>query len=278
MTSKAFNTQRKRVHISALQKYRKGGSVLVDYRRSRPRWFDGRFLKAADLNRESTYFLTRQADLAVAGGTGVVEGLMVSESGAGRLRIEAGYGMTFDGERVFLPSDVEIAVHNIPLAEQLNADLGLSKKPAPPLRSLSGIYILALRALSFTANPTASYPVDVEGSRRLKDGDIIEATAITLVPYDFPVGAGLFARNRTSPSWLFSVGPGSPTASSRSCRRKICQDRPCPWPCWIFAGEPCTGWTTIWCAGTWGRSTVTCWASALCHAICAAPTSSSTIP
>jgi len=195
MTRQTYDTQRKKLHISVLERFTQGGSILIDERRSRPRWFDGRFLTAADLNRESTYFLTRQADLAVTTGTGVVEGLRVNDTGATRIKITRGYGMTFDGERVFLPKDVEINIHNIPLAEQLNAELGLSRKPAPSLRSLSGIYIVALRALSFTANPTASYPVDVEGRRQVRDGDIIEATAITLVPYAYPVGLSLFGKS-----------------------------------------------------------------------------------
>ena len=194
MTLRPYNKERTKVHVSALDRFTNGGSILIDYRRTRPRWFDGRFLKADDLNRESEYFLTRQADLAVSSGTGVVEGLNVSDCGATRIRISKGYGMTFDGERVFLPNDVDIDIRNIPLAEQLNAELGLSRKPAPSTRSLSGIYIVALRSLSFTANPTASYPVDIEGKRSLKDGDIIEATAITLVPYDYPMGVSLFAK------------------------------------------------------------------------------------
>jgi len=38
--------------------------VLVgDPRRWRPRWFDGRFLSASDLQGEQNYFLIRQADL-----------------------------------------------------------------------------------------------------------------------------------------------------------------------------------------------------------------------
>src|SRR5688500_10347614 len=70
--------------------------VLVgDPRRWRPRWFDGRFLAAADLQGEQNYFLIRQADLARAGGSGVISGLMVSEtadatSAVERLRIEPG--------------------------------------------------------------------------------------------------------------------------------------------------------------------------------------------
>ena len=67
--------------------------VLVgDPRRWRPRWFDGRFLAASDLQGEQNYFLVRQADLGRAGGSGVIDGLMVSEAvdagtGTERLRI-----------------------------------------------------------------------------------------------------------------------------------------------------------------------------------------------
>ena len=53
------------------------GVIFLDPRRTRPLWFDGRFLKAQDLNQEQNYFLTRQADLAFATGTGVIKGLMV---------------------------------------------------------------------------------------------------------------------------------------------------------------------------------------------------------
>jgi len=189
MALKDFNLDRVKQHISVLDKYQYGGSVFVDRRRSRPRWFDGRFLKAADLNREAGYFLTRQADLAVATGTGVVDGLLVSENGMTQIKITQGHGMTFDGERVFLPSDITISLHNIALSEELNVKMGLSRKPSPPDRSRSGIYIVALRPLEFTANPTSSYPVDVDGKRDMRDGSIIEATAITLIPFSYPAGA-----------------------------------------------------------------------------------------
>ena len=189
MALKDYNIDRVKQHISVLDKYEYGGSVFVDRRRSRPRWFDGRFLKAADLSRESSYFLTRQADLAVATGTGVVEGLMVQETSPTRITISQGHGMTFDGERVFLPNDVSISLHNIALSEKLNVRMGLSRKPAPPDRSRSGIYIIALRPLEFTSNPTSSYPVDVDGQREIRDGSIVEATAVTLVPFSYPAGA-----------------------------------------------------------------------------------------
>jgi len=42
------------------------GSLVIDSQRSRPYWFDGRFLAARDLQREQDYFLQRQADLGQA--------------------------------------------------------------------------------------------------------------------------------------------------------------------------------------------------------------------
>ena len=48
---------------------------------------------------------------------------------------------------------------------------------------------LALRAVEFTANPIAAYPRTITGKRTVEDGDIIEATAITLVPFPDTSGA-----------------------------------------------------------------------------------------
>ena len=53
------------------------GSLVIDSQRTRPLWFDGRFLAATDLEREQDYFLQRQADLGQAAGFGVIHGLMV---------------------------------------------------------------------------------------------------------------------------------------------------------------------------------------------------------
>ena len=96
-------TRRERVDVDELRRLKKAGAVYLDPRRTRPLWFDGRFLKAHDLNREQSYFLTRQADLAVATGTGVIEGLQV-EAGttATAIVIRAGHGVTHGGERVLM--------------------------------------------------------------------------------------------------------------------------------------------------------------------------------
>src|SRR5690349_14444128 len=55
--------------------------LVVDARRSRSHYFDGRFLAARDLTREQNYFLTRQADLSRARGIGVIAGLGVDVVG-----------------------------------------------------------------------------------------------------------------------------------------------------------------------------------------------------
>src|SRR5215218_6561845 len=60
-----------------LRRLQESNTLVVDDRRRRPLYFDGRFLAARDLTREQAYFLTRQADLGRAGGAGVVHGLEV---------------------------------------------------------------------------------------------------------------------------------------------------------------------------------------------------------
>jgi hypothetical protein len=47
--------------------------------------------------------------------------------------------------------------------------------------------VLALRPVEFTANPITSYPTSIQGTRTTNDGDIVEATAVSLVPYPNPV-------------------------------------------------------------------------------------------
>lgn len=175
---------RERVDGDELRELKKRGAVFLDPRRTRPLWFDGRFLKAQDLSREQEYFLTRQSDLAVATGTGVVDGLFVTEGNtATSLIIEKGYGMTFGGERVMLSKDLKVDLGNVPLIQRLNVRMGLSKQPAPSLHARTGLYIVALRALEYTANPVASYPTHVDAERSVEDGEIIEATAVTLIPF-----------------------------------------------------------------------------------------------
>jgi hypothetical protein len=162
--------------------------LVTDPRRTRPRWFDGRFLAARDLANEQNYFLVRQADLGRAGGAGVIEGLMVTEvadakTQAMRLRIDAGYGFTDTGEMVVLPEKLEIDPANIPQMQLLDAAFGLQQIPNEPGRSRTGLYVVALRPVEWTANQISAYPTSLTGERTVQDGDIIEGVVVSLVPY-----------------------------------------------------------------------------------------------
>jgi len=163
---------------------RNAGVLVEDDRRQRPRWFDGRFLAARDLIREQQYFLTREADLGQAAGSGVAEGLAIREGAEPQsLVIGAGHGITPAGELVLLASDLTVRLADIPRAEQYTAKFGLGKLPRTPLRSRTGLFVLALRPVEFTANPIGAYPTSMTGQRTVEDGDVIEATAVVLVPW-----------------------------------------------------------------------------------------------
>ncbi|MBP1467360.1 hypothetical protein EYB53_016730 [Candidatus Chloroploca sp. M-50] len=173
---------RLRLNRDEADRLTRDGIMVVDDRRRRPQWFDGRFLAARDLTNEQNYVLTRQADLGKAGGVGVVRGLEVVADRRG-LRIQPGFGLTSLGEMVIIPRELTLQVQNIPQIERLNRTFGLSRVPAVPPRTLTGLFIVALRAVEYTANPIVSYPTAVEGERSVEDGDIIEATAVTLIPF-----------------------------------------------------------------------------------------------
>jgi hypothetical protein len=163
---------------------RNTGVLVDDPRRQRPRYFDGRFLAARDLIRDQQYFLTREADLGREAGSGVADGLFVTLGASPQsITISAGQGVTPAGELVLLPNPLMVNLADIPLAEQYSAKFGLSRIPAAPLRSRTGLFVLALRPVEYTANPTAAYPTTLAGPRTVEDGDIIEATAIVLVPW-----------------------------------------------------------------------------------------------
>ena len=71
---------RERIKPKDLAVLRRTGVLIEDARRERPRYFDGRFLAARDLIRDQQYFLTREADLGQAAGSGVALGLFVREA------------------------------------------------------------------------------------------------------------------------------------------------------------------------------------------------------
>ncbi len=175
----------KRKEVAA---YQKSGTLILDDRRRRPLWFNGRFLTGTDLEREQNYFLTRIKYLRRAAGFGVMRGLNVAQvaspqrgRGVDTLHISQGEGVTPEGELVSIPFDVEISLADIGGEQHLNATFGLPRISAKPTGS--GLFVLGLRPVEFSTNPIASYPTTVNGPRSTQDGDTAEATAIVLVPY-----------------------------------------------------------------------------------------------
>ena len=59
MAANPFTQGDTRVTLTAdqLAIYRDNGSLIINSQRTRPYWFDGRFLAARDLAREQDYFL-----------------------------------------------------------------------------------------------------------------------------------------------------------------------------------------------------------------------------
>lgn len=151
-------------------------------RRRRPLYFDGRFLAARDLTREQDYVLARQADLGRAGGFGIVEGLLVERSGAS-IRIAPGHGVTPSGEMVALTEAMTIDVGMLEPSATVRARVGILSRVRERPATRTGLYIVALRPIEYEANPIAKYPTTLDGERGVHNGDIIEATAVTLIPY-----------------------------------------------------------------------------------------------
>jgi hypothetical protein len=170
--------------MATTTRLRQTGVLVDDPRRQRPRYFDGRFLAARDLIRDQQYFLAREADLGREAGSGVAEGLSVTPGSTPHsVEIAAGQGLTPAGELVLLPHSLKVDLADLQLAEQYSAQFGLGRLPALPARSRTGLFVLALRPVEFTANPTAAYPTTLTGQRKVEDGDVVEATAVVLVPW-----------------------------------------------------------------------------------------------
>lgn len=199
---------RERIAAQDLAALRSAGVLIEDPRRERPRYFDGRFLAARDLIRDQQYFLTREADLGQAAGSGVALGLFVRQGAeAQSLAISPGHGVTPSGELVLLPREVNVSLANIPAAEQLSARFGLSRVPQPPMRSRTGLFVLGLRPVEFTANPIGAYPTSITGQRTVEDGDVVEGTALVLVPWrDDGAADALEARRGRAAHAIFVEG------------------------------------------------------------------------
>ncbi len=170
-----------------LTTFQNNGTVVLDSRRNRPLWFDGRFLAARDLEREQNYFLQRQADLGQASGFATMNGLLVDQGTAtGTIVIHAGEGVTPAGEMVRVPSDLTVTIADLFVSGSLDAALGISASPQQPAQSRTGLFVIALQPVEYAANPISAYPTTVQGPRSSHPGDIVEATVVSLVPYPNP--------------------------------------------------------------------------------------------
>lgn len=158
-------------------------TLAIDGARIRPRYFDGRFLTGQDLARDQDYVRQRQDDLAKATGTGVIAGLNVTNSGNTELIIAAGFGVTENGDLVSIDNELKVSIADIATIEMLDASFGLRVEPATSFQKRSGLFVVALRPVEYTANPIVAFPTTITGQRRMEDGDIIEATAVTLIPF-----------------------------------------------------------------------------------------------
>ena len=160
------------------------GAVILNNGNARPMYFQGRFLTAEDLTRDQNYFILRQAALGRAGGSGIVAGLEVSaDPGATQIIISPGHGVTPSGELVLVEEQATISLVNLPRLQNLRANFGDFRKPQAIARNLTGRFIVALSPVEYSANLIAAYPAGINQEPAAHDGDIVEATAVTLIPF-----------------------------------------------------------------------------------------------
>jgi hypothetical protein len=184
------------------------GALVRDARRTRPRYFDGRFLTAADLTADQAWTLTRQAELGRLLGAGVVEGLDVEPEGTNgtKLRVRKGTALAASGEVVTLMDDLVLDLADIPTMQRLGAVFDLETPPHASPAALDGLHVLVLRPVEYTAFPVGTYPTDPTGSRPPIDGEIVEGTLATLAP--FPDAGDRKSRRARAARRIFAQGQG----------------------------------------------------------------------
>jgi hypothetical protein len=111
-----------------------------------------------------------------------VEGLEVARGAAATRCASAGFGFTQAGEIVSLGRQIEVSLADMPALQLVNARLRLDLLKRPPLRNRTGVFVLALRPLEFTANPIAAYPSGLDRERTVEAGDVVEAASLALYP------------------------------------------------------------------------------------------------
>lgn len=199
MKTIATGPAREKIDLAELEQWKKQGTIVTDDRRRRPLWFDGRFLDAGALNAEQSYFLARQSDYGRASGFGVISGLGVrARSDTSRaVTIDGGHGLTPSGSQVVLAESLRVDLARVSENQQLDASFGLAAIPKAPPFNRTGLFIIALRPVEYTGNPIAAYPTHVDARRSVHDGSVIEATAVTLIPYPDPGASTELERRRS---------------------------------------------------------------------------------
>ena len=160
-----------------------GHPAWITTGRSRPRYFDGRFLAARDLQRDQDYFAVRQQDELRAVGPGIVHGLEVRVEDPAKLGVSAGIAITPNGKLVVVRQSCDLDLDDLATTQRLDAAFGLLSAPRDVPRRRTGTYLLLARPVTYTADPIGLYPASIEARRAPEDGDVIEAVAFTLVPY-----------------------------------------------------------------------------------------------
>ncbi|MBU4295132.1 MAG: hypothetical protein L6365_05645 [Desulfobulbaceae bacterium] len=190
MAEKTSVKTRKRLTAAEVETHQANGTIIEDDRRRQTLWFDGRFLDAQALKTDQNYFRSRLADVTRVIGVGVVQGLMVTEvqvknniTKSRTVAISAGHGVTPAGDLVYLPEDLEVDLANVAESQLLDASFGLAELPRQAMHNRSGLFVIGLRPVEYAAEPITSYPTSITGDRSVEEGSIIEATAVTLIPY-----------------------------------------------------------------------------------------------
>ena len=130
--------------------------------------------------------------------------------------ISAGQGLTPGGNLVMLANDLTVVLSDLADAEDLNVQFGTSTSPIPVARTRTGVFVIALRPVEFTANPITSYPVSIQGTKTTHDGNVVEATAVSLVPFPVPATA-TSTQIRSAQRWrgrIFFQGSTGPVSNS----------------------------------------------------------------
>lgn len=176
---------RENISAAELQQSLDQGNLILDDRRRRPLWFDGRFLDAQALNQQQDYYISKHQDVAQLLGSGVISGLMVTEdaTAARTLLISEGRGVTPAGKLVVIEDDLEVRLDDMAQIQAMNLKFDLSQIPNDTLNNSSGVFVLGLRPVEYTSEPITSYPTEINGERSVEDSSVFEATAITIVPF-----------------------------------------------------------------------------------------------